>query len=142
MRPPAVVTVQIEEPPTPYNAVNSSGWGSGWYRELATGTETVIGQVLVDANACGVNDRYGEDYAYIYSYAEPTGQSWAPVDLLKATHCLAYQCCDATDWEASEAKRWCDALADAFVRRLPGYEAAPWGIRPDSVTGRPLKGSA
>lgn len=51
-----------------------------------------------------------------------------PVDVLSALACYEYQSCEHPGWKTSEAKRFCDALRAACIRRLPGYENAPWEI--------------
>jgi hypothetical protein len=46
----------------------------------------------------------------------------------KAIACYEYQACECADWEQSEAVQFCDALRRKMIARLPGYEAAPWGV--------------
>lgn len=56
-----------------------------------------------------------------------------PVVVLKALSCYEYQSCEHPEWRSSEAWQFCNALRDAMVDKLPGYEKAPWGIDDRSV---------
>ncbi|MGC5225130.1 hypothetical protein ACPW96_21385 [Micromonospora sp. DT81.3] len=119
--------------PTPYNAVEESGWSGEWnVRRLRKHlTETAYGQFLVDANAASVNRRYDEDHAYIYEYRTPTHTQWQPVEILNAINCFEYQACEVEDWASSEAKQFCDRLRRRIEERLPNASNGPWEIRPD-----------
>lgn len=48
--------------------------------------------------------------------------------IVKACHCYAYQACEHQGWPTSLAKDLVDRIEEHAVRRLPGYEAAPWGL--------------
>jgi hypothetical protein len=50
------------------------------------------------------------------------------VNVLKAIACYEYQSCEHPGWEDSEAHRFCQALKNAAITWLPGYDSAPWGI--------------
>lgn len=81
---------------TPYNGVRN--WGAaGRVRELTAGTETVYGQMLVDANAAAVNGKYGEDNAYVYAYSRPKSTEWTPREVLSALDGFEYQACEVED---------------------------------------------
>lgn len=54
-------------------------------------------------------------------------ESFDPVQVIKACHCLSYQSCEHEEWEASEAHAFVEALESAAVRVLPGYDQAEWG---------------
>lgn len=48
--------------------------------------------------------------------------------IIKACHCYAYQACEHTGWERSRAKKLVELIEAHAVRKLPGYDAAPWGL--------------
>ena len=50
------------------------------------------------------------------------------VQVIEACHGLAYQSCEAEEWEQSEACAIIQAIEAAAVRSLPGYEAAAWHL--------------
>lgn len=50
------------------------------------------------------------------------------VELLKLCNCIEYQSCETDDYKSSIAWRVLEAIRDAAVRRLPGYEEAEWAI--------------
>jgi hypothetical protein len=89
-----------------------------------------IGQLLMRENRLSLNHRYNESevediYAYTRS-ARP--RAIDPVVILKAIDCYEYQSCEHPGWEASEARGFCQALRRRMIRRLPGYDQAPWEI--------------
>lgn len=96
-----------------------------------------IGRMLMDENVRSVATRYrggitgdeknaGADYRF-----ERFNTPLTPVEVIKACHCLSYQCCETDDWEETKAYRILDAIQDAATQALPGYEKAPWGIDSD-----------
>lgn len=48
--------------------------------------------------------------------------------VIKTAHHYAYQSCEHNGWEDSQAKRMVDGLERRLVRKLPGYDDAPWGL--------------
>ncbi len=51
------------------------------------------------------------------------------VTLLKAVSCYEYQSCEHTDWNDSEAKKFCVNLREMLIGELPGYDTAEgWGL--------------
>jgi hypothetical protein len=50
------------------------------------------------------------------------------VTIIKLCHCYAYQACEHKGWATSLAKKLVDAIEAHAIRRLPGYDKAPWGI--------------
>ena len=60
-----------------------------------------------------------------YRYT-PLGRVPTPVQGLKLIDCYEYQSCEHPGWLESEAYRFCQALHANLIRRLPGYEEAPW----------------
>jgi len=113
-----------------------------WYfekehKELTTDNADEIGQMLLDENIKSVGHRYEDseitdlpgradaDYILPFVY-KPFTRSPKPVEALKITGCYEYQSCEHPEWEASEAKAFCDALQHRLIDMLPGYEEAPW----------------
>lgn len=52
-----------------------------------------------------------------------------PVVALKAIRCYGYQSCDWGDYETSAAAKIAQDATYKAIARLPGYEAAPWGLK-------------
>lgn len=50
------------------------------------------------------------------------------VAIVKLCHCYAYQACEHRGWAESFAKKLVDTIEAHAVRRMPGYEQAPWGL--------------
>lgn len=101
------------------------------------GYDRTIGRVfsmLVSENLASLNHRYpadktgeatSDDYA-----AEPKAltERLPALHIIKLCHNYAYQACEHTSWEASEACRLMKAIESHAVRQLPGYDDAPWGV--------------
>jgi hypothetical protein len=52
-----------------------------------------------------------------------------PVDVLKACRSYAYQSCETSDWEESEAYALAQSIERDAIRALPGFEESPaWDI--------------
>lgn len=86
-----------------------------------------LGAMLWQENYRSVNHRYNErDKAPAYRYERSTVVD--PVVILKQIACYEYQTCEHPQWEASEAFKFCEGLRRMVINRLPGYEAAKWGI--------------
>lgn len=94
-----------------------------------------VGQMLWDENVKSVQARYPGDRElpgpidcdYQYSNSVPLFYVFAPVQVIKACDCYAYQSCEHDEWKTSEAKAYIDALRLTACRHLPGYEDARWG---------------
>lgn len=52
----------------------------------------------------------------------------APVTVLKICACVDYQSCETNDWELTLAAEILRRIVAMAIRRLPGYDEAPWGI--------------
>lgn len=117
-----------DDEPSPTNGVSRYGT-----RELNRSTATVVGQMLIDANAASVNARYSEENSYTYEYESPKYVSWSLVEVLAAIDCFEYQACEVEDYYNTEAPAFCRALRNNLISRLSGYEEAPWGIEPEST---------
>ena len=102
-----------------------------------------IGAALYAANVDSVNYRYrGDDPLHI-------GERWIPglpeldrvepITVLKSIACLRYQSCERPGYEQSFAADILRRLQSEAIRRLPGYDAAPWGwTRADPRPARAL----
>ena len=55
------------------------------------------------------------------------------VAVLKMCNCLSYQSCETNDWESTPAHKLLQAIKEAAIRVLPGYEDAPWEYCPEEV---------
>lgn len=114
---------------------------------LADGDPTVIGAselggLLWVENARSVRYRYpdddgrddmvGADFYAGFEHPGLLGGRWRPgaVQALKLIACLRYQSCEHPEWKESPARRFLDALRDAVIGELPGYEAAAWEYPP------------
>lgn len=60
-----------------------------------------------------------------YTYQRPRRQATA-VEGLKAIDGYTYQSCEHDEWDTSEALQFCEALKDALISCLDGYNEAPW----------------
>ena len=49
------------------------------------------------------------------------------VNVLHSVACFEYQACESDDWDQTDAYKICDQISRAAIRRLPGYDDAPWG---------------
>mgnify|MGYP001237777529 FL=1 len=65
-----------------------------------------------------------------------------PVVVLSLIACYEYQTCEHPDWHTSEAREFCEALRDRTIRRLPGYDDAPWTADGRDVFLRVATGAA
>ena len=68
---------------------------------------------------------YG-DRAASYNYRPVLELEPDPVVGLSLIACLRYQSCEHPGWSQSEAYRFCEGFEAAMIRRLPGYNEAPW----------------
>lgn len=100
-------------------------------RELTLSTASEVGQMLWAENYASVNHRYEESgEAPDYDYPDRSGDRVEkdPVVILKLIDCYEYQSCEHDGWATSKAKAFCDALRSRAINKLPGYDAAPWGL--------------
>lgn len=122
---------------------------SGLYVSESESRECDLYALLYTANVDSLITRYGSRAAdmleagdvprlYTARHREPEARSeWLfAVDMpgaaaiLKLIDCYAYQACEADTWEASEAHKLTQALADRLRPHVHKvlWEAAPWGI--------------
>lgn len=94
-------------------------------------TAAQLAMLLAKANADCLERQYRE----VCIPAVPTWdeiEAWmekplTPVEACVAVRCYDYQC-EHIEEISPEAKNFCDRLVNDAFRRVPGYDAAPWGI--------------
>lgn len=106
------------------------------FRYLNPETASVVGQILVDANAKSIEARYEEDEFRIYEYNAPRTLSWNPVEIMSACSCYDYQSCESDDYKESEACAIIDAIRHLCISILCDQNHTPWEIRENSVSAR------
>lgn len=97
------------------------------------GDESRVAQVLYDENARSVDARYRESTpprVFPFRFEHGRAASATAVAIIKMAHCLAYQSCETDDWESTEAFAILRGIEDFAMRALPGYDEAPWELRP------------
>lgn len=119
-----------------------------WYHggtsyELTAENRDAVGQMLWQECHASVAHRYddtddgklpgpiGLTRATIAAYTHTPatlGERLAIPALLKQISCYEYQSCEHDGWEASQAHAFCTALRHHLIGKLPGYEAADWGL--------------
>ena len=112
-------------------------WYHDGHKELNELTANRVGQMLLDENVKSVCCRYNDSeitdlpgrinaewlipFEFHYVHRVPK-----PLEAISIVRCYAYQSCEHPEWEASEAKAFCDALIACKIAELPGYDDAPW----------------
>ncbi|MEH2525837.1 MULTISPECIES: hypothetical protein [unclassified Bradyrhizobium] len=93
-----------------------------------------IANILIDENARGVGERYRErtkehfgDIGEALRFKQVNPLPDALV-ILKLCDCFDYQACESDDYEDTLAAEIVNQIRKEAIRRLPGYDAAPWGI--------------
>jgi len=106
-----------------------SGCAGSRERTLERASASSVGVMLWAENQKSVNHRYNQKdiEPELYEFKR-YGVEIDPVVVLKSIRCYVYQSCEHAEWEQSEARAFCDALTLACLPKLPGYDAAPWGI--------------
>lgn len=100
-----------------------------------------IGQALLNENYRSVNDRYREkDVPPPYRFREVISiqrdghnHILTAIDIIKVCNCLSYQSCEHAGWDDSWACKFLQRVVDNSLHKLPGYDAAPWGIKDHEV---------
>ena len=105
-----------------------------------------IGQMLIDECVKSVSYRYPDDdvkagelpgptdayYLTPYQFRYPGAQLPA-VWILSAINCYRYQSGEHPEWDGSEAAALVAAIEQRMIRKLPGYDDAPWGLEDEHV---------
>ena len=94
-----------------------------------------IGRELLAENVTAACDRYSDlsPETAQQNFSGESGYSYT-LETVPALHALSllsgyeYQACESADWEKSKARDICERLRLALIRKLPGYDAAPWSI--------------
>lgn len=86
-----------------------------------------LGQILLNENYRSVNFRYSENDSP-REFQPKTIRQYKPVEILSLIAGYEYQSCETDDWRETEAFAIVDALKHRAIRRLDGYEKAPWSI--------------
>jgi len=87
-------------------------------------------RLLEDANIAAYNARYrGNDSSSrnVYRYKRED-RLRSPVEVIRLIHTLEYQCNRTSEWSVSKAYEFLQEAKDAQIRRLEGYESAPYSI--------------
>jgi len=100
-----------------------------WNEEhrLIGGRTTEIGQKLLDENYRAVNYKYSED-SEPHKYQHASIRHYEPVEIIVLCNCYRCRGDGTEDWEQSEAFAIWTALREKAIRKLPGYDAAAWGL--------------
>jgi hypothetical protein len=106
--------------------------------ELQPETADIVGQMLLDENATGVNHLYNttnpvQTYGETYTYRPPVHRTWSIPELLNALDCYEYQACEHPNWSGSQAQAFVEALRHKLISELPGYRTGPWTITRSSI---------
>ncbi len=89
-----------------------------------------VGQMLLTENINSYNYRYREngDGGLQFNKADIGNMfDFDAAQVFKAIKCYEYQSCEHPEWEQSEAWRFCQALKNATIYKIAGYEDAEWG---------------
>lgn len=118
----------------------------GYTLDLKGLGEQDVGQILWAENWRSLNARYPDtptnradtpgiiaEVAKDYRYHAPHSDMLSPLQIIKACHCLNYQSCESDDYEQTLAFHILEAIERAAVRKIPGYDDAPWGLSEDDV---------
>ncbi len=101
-------------------------------RYTITGREQEVGTKLINENYRSVNYRYEHCDEFPLD-VKPFQWNMClrkrtPVELIKACDCYSYQTCECPDWTETEAYAIVEALREAAINSLPGYDEAEWSI--------------
>ncbi len=120
-----------------YGGRGLSWYHNGEHHQLNELNASQTGQMLLDENINSVGCRY-ED-SEITDLPGRTNAEWLipfefrfthhipkALEAIKITECYMYQSCEHSEWEASEAKTFCEALISHKISELPGYDDALW----------------
>ncbi len=92
---------------------------------------THYANVLLRENYRSLRARYDDaeiPHRVKVTLGEVTRSSLIPaVNVLHSLACFEYQACESDDWESTDAYKLCEEIKRKAIRRLPGYDDAPWG---------------
>ncbi len=99
-------------------------------RSLGAGNEQEIVDILYAENVTSVNYRYShhEQEPTTGCVYNPNAKRISPVEAIKLASSLDYQSCEHPEWESSIAHEIVESIKSEAIRRLAGYDAAPWSM--------------
>jgi hypothetical protein len=95
-----------------------------------------MASVLHAENVRSVNARYQDcenPAGFVYQPVPLGYLNITPIQIIKACHCLAYQSCESSDWEQTEAYAILNGIEAAAVRSIVGYDDAAWEMTPSRM---------
>lgn len=89
---------------------------------------TMYATILMAENIRSVNHRYNENTPAEIVQVGPRDmiRHVDPLWILKMCDGLEYQSCETEDWPRTIAYELLNHIRSAAIRRLPGYDQAPW----------------
>lgn len=90
-------------------------------------TPDAMGAAMLYENSRSVAYRYDDEEPYAYQYRHHTEPASA-VQVIKACDCWRYQTCEHPEHAATVAWAFVDAVREAAIDHLPGYDEAAWSI--------------
>lgn len=115
-------------------------------RSITYDTADLVGAMLIAENLKSINHCYPDTIADPSGVPGPIEQYWLQaytwtdhryrlsiLEALSALACYEYQSCEHPEWDASEARQFCEALRNRLIHRMPGFEQAPWGWNEDTI---------
>lgn len=89
-----------------------------------------VAEILKAENTRSVNARYRETDVPepIRARCEARFLNLSAVQIIKLCNCFDYQACETSDYETTLAAMIVDRLRRHYISRLPGYDAAEWGL--------------
>jgi hypothetical protein len=113
-----------------------SYWWAGDRYELRH-NEQRIASVLYAENVRSVNFRYSESTtASGFRFKNVMTHMLKAVDVIKACHGYIYQACEADDWKDTEARAIINAIEQAAIHSLLGYQnSSAWCLSEPAASG-------
>lgn len=102
--------------------------------EQALPQDELLARRLSEANVKAFADRYEGRHAEDVEpfHFDRDGAALAlcmsPVQVIKSAQCFECQACDGDDWDGSVLCAVVESIIGHAIKRLAGYEDAPWGI--------------
>jgi hypothetical protein len=118
--------------------VGASDSEPGWYpahlgaQQIDLFNASRIGAVLWNENLISILYRYPRDKSSDYDapedYKFQTQPKVSTAQAIKLIDCYAYQSCEHDGWETSASAKFCNELRGQLTSKMPGYDAAQWGV--------------
>ena len=117
-------------PDTAVNAIAQLAEFSRWHADPELERQR-IATMIRDVNNLAYGRRYGGEVVdpQPITYA-PSARvdALTPVEVLKLCDYVEYQLDEAADADRAQATQVIDGIRRAWIRRLAGYDSAPWGL--------------